>query len=346
MEAMRESILYEKRKSKAVRCLTCAHYCVLKPNGRGRCGARVNLGGKLYFPSDGVAVSRAVEPIEKKLLFHFLPGTLTFSFAGASCNFICQNCRNRALTQSLKEAKIFRQKTASFGEKISPKRIVEEALSLGCSSVSCALTEPAVFLEYALDTMKLAKKEGLKNAWASNGFLSPESRKKIIPHLDAININLKAANEKFYREVCGGKLKPVLETCQELKAANVWLEIGTDLISGLAGQTENLKQIAYFIAEKLGPETPWHLSRLAQKKDVQNRPLKKISLKQVRQAYEIGKNAGLTYVYLDDIPRAKEKNTFCPRCKIENINRSGFRAHRLDKKGLCRECGFDLNIAG
>jgi len=338
---MKEAQFYQKLDNKSVACRLCRHFCVIKNGQTGLCRARKNENGILYSLVYGYPLEANIDPIEKKPLFHFFPGSATYSFGTLGCNFACANCQNWNISQ----ARVLEKKIKEL-DPVTPERIVEEALGNDCLSISYTYNEPTVFTEYALDTMRLARANGLKNVWVTNGYMSEDCLKAIIPHLDAININLKAANEKFYREVCGGKLKPVLETCQELKAANVWLEIGTDLISGLAGQTENLKQIAYFIAEKLGPETPWHLSRLAQKKDVQNRPLKKISLKQVRQAYEIGKNAGLTYVYLDDIPRAKEKNTFCPRCKIENINRSGFRAHRLDKKGLCRECGFDLNIAG
>ncbi len=341
---MKESILYKKLPRQNTQCQTCAHYCILKPGQRGLCGARENIGGRLYFLPYETVVAHAVDPMRKKPFYHFMPGTVTYSFATVGCNFHCQNCQNFTISQAPKNSGLRREQIADFGEKMTPQDIVREAKAFGCPSISYTYTEPAVFLELALDTMKLARQEGLKNVWISNGFLSSETRKKIRKYVDAVNIDIKSFNDKFYKESCGGRLAPVLETCREFKEWNIWTEITTLIIPGLNDSKDELKQIAHFVADKLGAETPWHISRFSPEISWQLKELKATPIKKLKEAYEIGKGAGLMYVYVGNVPGTKFQDTFCPKCKTKNIDRSGFRAHRLDKKGQCHNCGFDLNI--
>lgn len=343
---MKESILYEKLPNKNVRCQTCAHYCVLKNGQRGLCGVRENISGTLYFLVHGVVVSRVVDPIEKKPFFHFLPRSQTYSIATVGCNFKCKSCKNYGISQGAKNGDLTHKQLARLGERIASKNIVTQAKNLKCASISYTFTEPTVFLEYALRIMKKAKREGLKNLWMTNGFFGPETRKKILPYLDGACIEIKSLDDKFYRQVCKAQIKPVLETAKKLKEGGVWLEIKTIIIPGLSDSRENLKRIAHFIADELGPETPWHVSHFSPEASWQLHGTKRTPQTKIRQAYEIGKNAGLMYVYTGNLPGLPAEDTFCPKCKTKNIDRHGFFAHRLDKKGRCRKCGFDLNITG
>lgn len=341
---MKEALLYKKLKNKTAQCQTCAHYCVLRSGQRGLCGVRENVAGKIYSLVYGVAVAHLVDPIEKKPLFHFLPGTQTYSLAAVGCNLTCKNCQNYGISQGCKNPGLSREQIASLGSKMSPRDLVAEALSLKCPSISYTYTEPTVYLEYALDTMRLAKKNELKNVWISNGFLSKESRRKIKNFVDAADIDIKSMDDDFYKEICGARLKPVLETCQELKNWGVWLEITTLVIPGLSDGPENLKRVAHFIAEKLGPETPWHVSQFSPEISWQLHGIKRTPEAKLRQAYDIGKHAGLMHVYTGNIPGLPTEDTYCPKCKTKNIDRRGFKSHRLDKNGYCRRCGYDLNI--
>ena len=209
---MRESILYEKLKgTKTVQCLACNHRCALKIGEKGKCGVRKNINGKLYSLVYGRAAALNIDPIEKKPFFHFFPGSETFSFGTAGCNFQCQNCLNWNISQSPKiTGKI-------EGEEITPEKIVELAIRYQCPSISYTYNEPTVFIDFALDTMKLAKKRGLRNCWVSNGFMTKEALDLIVPYLDAVNIDLKGFSDDFYQEYCGGRLNPLLRIWLRLK---------------------------------------------------------------------------------------------------------------------------------
>ncbi|MBU3934954.1 AmmeMemoRadiSam system radical SAM enzyme, partial [Patescibacteria group bacterium] len=230
------------------------------------------------------------------------------------------------------------------GEKISPNEIVELAVDRKLSSISYTYTEPTVFLEYALDTMKLAKKKGLKNAWVTNGFLSDESIEKIAPYLDAVNIDLKSFSDDFYRKYCQGRLKPVLNTLKRLKKKGVWLEITTLVIPTLNDSENTFKEIAYFIKKELGPKTPWHLTRFAGEISWKLQRLPNTPLKTLKKAWEIAEKAGLKYVYTGNAAGLESEDTFCPKCKEKMIERLGYLVTRYDKSGKCSKCGESLNI--
>ena len=334
----KEVYLYKKLPHEKVQCKTCAHYCTLSPGQRGKCGVRENIEGKLYALNYEKAIALNVDPIEKKPFFHFLPGSYSLSMATVGCNLTCLNCQNWEISQSFKGRKEIP------GERISPREIVNLALKHKVASISYTYTEPTIFLEYALDTMKLAKEKKLKNNFVSNGFMSKESAKLILPYLDAINIDLKSFKDKFYQEICGAKLKPVLETAKLMKKSGVWIEITTLIIPTFSDDFKMLEKIAKWIAKELGTETPWHLSQFCGQISWRLQHLPDTPLETLEKAIEIGKKANLKYVYIGNVPGHKAENTFCPKCKELIIKRVNYHIHRYDKEGKCPKCNENLNL--
>jgi len=335
---MEESLLYKKLKNKDTQCLTCAHECVVSPEKRGICGVRENQDGKLYVLNYGKVIAINVDPIEKKPLFHFLPGTHSLSIASVGCNLRCLNCQNYGISQNFKEKKEIP------GQDLSPKEIVQMALGYKVPSISYTYTEPTIFLEYALDAMKLAKNSGLKNIFVSNGFMSKESAKLAIPYLDANNIDIKGFSDEFYLKNCGAKLQPILDTCKLMKKSGVWVEITTLIIPTLSDSEEMFKGIAKFIYNELGSETPWHISAFSGEISWKLQNLPDTSLETLKRAYKIGKEAGLKYVYTGNAPGLSSENTICPKCRNLAISRTGYIINRFDKNGKCQKCGESLNI--
>jgi len=335
---MKEAYLYKKLKDKKVQCRTCPHFCVLAPGQRGKCGVRENIDGKLYSLVYGKAVAINIDPIEKKPFFHFLPGSQSLSIATVGCPLFCKNCQNFDISQGFKSAKEIP------GENVPPEKIVEIALENKLPSISYTYTSPIAFLEYALDIMKLAKKAGLKNNFVSNGFMSEESAKLVIPYLDANNIDIKGFSDEFYKEVCGGRLQPVLDTCKLMKKSGVWVEITTLVIPTLSDSEEMFRGIAKWIYENLGPETPWHVSQFCGAISWKLQHIPDTPQETLEKAWKIGKEAGLKYVYTGNIPGLPSENTICPKCGAIAINRMNYIIHRHDKNGKCPKCGTSLDI--
>lgn len=288
---MKEAHLYKKLKDKKVQCRNCAHYCLVFPGERGICGVKENIGGKLYTLNYGKVVACNIDPIEKKPLYHFLPGTYSLSIAAVGCNFACLNCQNWQISQNSKPQKLI------IGRETPPSEIVDMALGNKLPSISYTYTEPAIFSEYALDIMKLARKKGIKNVWVSNGFWSKELFNEIYPYLDAANIDLKSFDNDFYKKICQGRLPPVLDTLRRLKDKKVWTEITTLVLPGLNDQEKAFKEIAGFIKKELGSETPWHVSRFFQDVSWQLKDLPDTSPAIIKIACQIGREAGLKNVY-------------------------------------------------
>jgi len=338
LKYMKEAYLYKKLNSKKVQCRACAHYCVLAPGKRGICGVRENIGGKLYALNYGKVIAVSVDPIEKKPFFHFLPGSYSLSIATVGCNFCCKNCQNWDISQGPKPDKPVR------GENLSPEEVVQMALENNLPSISYTYVEPTIFLEYALDIMKLAKKAGLKNNFISNGFMSKESAKLIIPYLDANSIDIKGFSDEFYRENCGGRLKPVLETAQLMKESGVWVEITTLAIPTLSDSEEMFKKISEFIYKELGSETPWHISRFSGAISWKLQNLPDTPIETLQKAWQIGEEAGLKYIYIGNVPDLSSEDTFCPQCGTLVIKRTNYIIRRHDIAGKCPKCGEDLNL--
>jgi len=291
---MKEALLYEKLGNGKVKCGLCNHRCVIDDKKRGICGVRENKGGKLYSLVYGKIIAEHIDPIEKKPLYHFMPGSFSLSIATIGCNFRCLHCQNADISQLSKQTTI-----AEFGEDKTSEEIVQDALESNCPSISYTYTEPTIFLEFALDCMKLAKEKGLKNIWVSNGYMTKEALDLISPYLDAINVDLKAFTEDFYQRVCGARLQPVLDNLIDIKKRGIHLEITTLIIPGKNDSEKELKQIAEFIKKELGADTSWHVSRFFpyhKMPDVSPTPVEK-----VYRAVEIGKEAGLRYVYPGNI---------------------------------------------
>lgn len=304
---MKRAVLFKKLKSGRVQCTACSHYCKIAEGKTGICGVRKNIKGTLNLLVYGKAIALNVDPIEKKPLYHFLPGSSILSLGTFGCNFKCDFCQNWDISQRTKEYK--NQKTKElknqeaievfgWGQNLPPKDIVNTAIRNKIPSIAYTYNEPAVFIEYALDTAKLAHKAGLKNVFVSNGYQSPESRKLIMPYLDAINIDLKSFDNNFYQKICGATLKPVLESIIYYHTNKVHLEITTLVIPSQNDTSENLKQIANFIAS-VDKNIPWHISRFFPKYKMNRIEITPEST--LKRAYKIGKRAKLKYVYIGNI---------------------------------------------
>lgn len=259
---------------------------------------RENQNGRLLVLNYGQSTGLAIDPIEKKPLYHFLPGTYTLSFGTLGCNFHCQHCQNFFISQPTDDerGKEYQKKRI---EEISPEQIVAVALKNHLPSISYTYNEPTIFLEYALDTMKLAHKNGLKNIWVTNGFMSEQTLELIAPYLDAANVDLKSLSEKFYAEICGARLQPVLDNLIRIKKLGIHLEVTTLIIPGKNDSAKELRQIAEFIKEELGTETPWHVSAFYPTYQMKNVP--PTSREKILEAQKIGREAGLRFVYTGNI---------------------------------------------
>jgi pyruvate formate lyase activating enzyme len=323
-------MLYESLEDQRVQCRLCAHRCVIKNQKRGICGVRENQGGQLQTLVYARAIARHVDPVEKKPLFHFQPGSRTYSIATAGCNFRCLFCQNADISQMPREIKRI------VGEEFPPEQVVLAARQSRCRSISYTYTEPTIFFEYAYETAKLAHKAGMKNIFVSNGYMTSEALDTIQPYLDAANVDLKAFTDDFYKDQCGAKLTPVLDSLKKLKAMGVWLEVTTLVIPTLNDSDRELSEIAEFMVE-LGRETPWHVSRFHptyRLTNVSNTPAPTL-----KRAREIGLQAGLRYVYTGNIPGDQGGNTLCHHCDRVLVHRYRFSTGQYAiKEGCCPDC--------
>lgn len=327
---MKEAMLYHVLDEGKVKCDLCHHRCVINPSKRGLCGVRENREGKLYSLVYERAISMNVDPIEKKPLFHLLPGSTSFSIATVGCNFRCLQCQNHEISQMPVEEKRI------GGSSVPSSKIVSLAQQYQCQSISYTYTEPTIYFEYAYETAILAKEKGLKNIFVTNGYMTEKALHMIHPYLEGANVDLKSFQEKFYREVCGAKLQPVLENLKLMKALGIWVEITTLVIPTLNDSEKEFEDIAQFIMS-LGPDVPWHLSAFYPTYKMNH--LSRTPATLLFRAREIGLKAGLYYVYCGNIPGQGGEDTFCPYCKRKVIQRMGFQVVRNDiVEGRCRHC--------
>jgi len=341
---MYKCLNFKKLDNDTVQCEACAHFCVVKEGEVGICGVRQNVGGEFYLLVYGLATAVHIDPIEKKPLFHFLPGSQVFSFGTLGCNFRCANCQNYQISQIYNlKGDVNRYDEIDLGYNFSPEKIVKNAVESGCHSIAYTYNEPTVFLEYALETMKLAHEKGLKNIWVSNGFMSNKTLDCIEPYLDAANIDIKSFSMDFYKKNCGARLAPVLENCQRLVKEGVWLEITTLIIPTLSDEEKMFRQVAKFIKEKLGDDVPWHISAFSGEISwqLQSTPATPIGL--IKRAYEVGKEEGLKYVYAGNTWKSNLESSYCGRCGEILIKRIGYEAQRFDRGGICAHCGEKMS---
>jgi pyruvate formate lyase activating enzyme len=328
---MKEAYLYEKQEHDRVRCFLCNHRCVIKNGEKGICGVRENQEGTLVSLVYERVIAAHTDPIEKKPLFHFLPGSRSYSIATAGCNFRCLFCQNADISQMPADHH------RVFGEEMSAEMIVREAIRSGSETIAYTYTEPTIYFELALDTARVAVKEGLRNIFVSNGYMSRECLEEIHPDLHGANIDLKAFSDRFYKKQCGAKLDPVLDTLATLKELGVWLEVTTLLIPGLNDSAEELRMLARYLAD-LDPDIPWHISRFHptyKLLDVPSTPPETIT-----RARDLGYEAGLRYVYSGNLPGDKGEKTFCHHCGELLLDRFGFSVRKNKiRNRQCPKCG-------
>ena len=327
---MREALFYEKSIDKTVHCHLCAHECIIKDNQSGICGVRVNSKGILFTHSYGNVIAVNVDPIEKKPLYHFLPGSESLSIASAGCNFRCSFCQNWEISQSQSQGSV-----SLVEDEFSPEDIVEEALRNDCRSISYTYTEPTIFFEYAYDTSRLAKSRSLRNIFITNGYMSGDCLKEISPYLDAANVDLKFFREDSYRKYCAASLSPVLETIRLMKELGIWVEITTLVIPGINDSEGELRALAGFISG-LGKNIPWHLSRFHTDYKLNNYPPTPEA--RLKEALRIGIESGLKFVYAGNV-YGWGGDTICPSCEKALIKRDGFKIKEYNiNMGKCSYC--------
>ncbi len=335
---MKEALFYEKLDNHAVQCHLCSHHCVIARGKRGICGVRENRGGILCTLVYGRSIAENIDPIEKKPLFNFLPGSKSFSIATAGCNFRCLHCQNHDISQ------MPRNRAVIMGKNLSPEDVVSLAKKNGCESISYTYTEPTIFYEYAYDIAKLASAEGLKNIFVTNGYITEGPLRAISPYLDAANIDLKSFTEGFYKKICGAKLQPVLDAIKLYRDLNIWIEITTLIIPTHNESPRELEQIASFIKE-LGTDIPWHITAFHPTYRLTDRSSTPVSA--LIQARDIGIRAGLRYVYVGNVPGERGENTYCYTCGELLIERCGFRIVRNSiSDAQCPKCQTKIDGIG
>jgi pyruvate formate lyase activating enzyme len=336
---MKEAMFCTSLAEGAVRCNLCNHRCKIKEGKRGICGVRENRGGRLYSAVYGKIVAEHIDPIEKKPLFHFLPGSRAFSIGTVGCNFHCKHCQNFDISQHPQE-----HKGEIIGQDRTPEEIVMAAKASGCETIAYTYNEPTIFYEFAYDTALLAHKEGIKNVFVSNGYMSSDAERHIAPYLDAINVDVKAFSDRSYKEVCGARLNPVLKTIQLMKELGIWVEVTTLIIPGINDGEDELRNIARFV-EGVGCEVPWHVSQFYPAYKLMDRSLTPVAT--LRRAREIGIEEGLRYVYEGNVPGEGGENTHCYACGAILIERYGLTLTRNRlQDGKCPECGASIDGVG
>jgi pyruvate formate lyase activating enzyme len=325
----KEASWYKKLKDGIVQCFLCPRRCVIKDNATGFCGVRQNRKGKLYSLVYGKATAVQIDPIEKKPLYHFLPGSAAFSIGTVGCTLICQHCQNWTTSQ----AKPGKWHTYD----LTPEEIVKKAVEEHCESIAYTYNEPTVFAEYALDTAKLAKKKGIKNIFVTNGFTNQESLKDICKHMDAANVDLKAFDNEFYKKYTGAWMEPILEALKTYQEKKVWLEITNLIIPKLNDDVEKIKQMCAWIKENLGQDVPLHFSAFYPAYKLEDMP--PTSAATLMEARKLAMKLGLHYVYIGNVITTDEESTICPKCKKLLIERSYFNVIKNNiKDGKCPHC--------
>jgi len=325
---VREAILYERIAENKVQCNLCSFRCKIAIGNTGRCFVRKNIAGKLYSLNYGRLCAANIDPIEKKPLFHFQPASKSFSVASPGCNFRCGFCQNWQISQMPYEQKEIR------GQIMYPDQVISAAIQGGCKSIAYTYTEPTVFMEFCDECGRLAKHNDLKNVFVSNGYLTRDAIKLAAEWLDGINVDLKSFSDDFYKRVCKATLQPVLDAISYIaKETDIWLEITTLIIPGENDSEDELKKIADFIVTNAGPEVPWHVSRFFPNYKYVN--TKATSVETPERAMEIGKAAGLNYIYVGNLPGGKAESTFCHSCGKLLIERIGFQVFANRTVGSC-----------
>jgi len=334
---MKEALLYEKAGDGKVQCCLCSHRCKIAPGKRGICAVRENIDGTLYSLVYGKVIAQHVDPIEKKPLFNFHPGSKSYSIATVGCNFSCLHCQNYDISQFPRKHQIIP------GDEITPEQVVQAAEKAGCRSISYTYTEPTIFFEFAYDCAKLAREKGIKNVFVSNGYTTPEATRIIAPYLDANNIDLKG-DDSFYKKLCSAKLQPVLDTIKLMKELGVWVELTTLIIPTYNDSEDFLKWAAGFI-KSVSADIPWHVTQFYPTYKLLDQP--RTPVKTLRMARDIGLKTGLKYVYEGNVPGEGGENTYCHSCGDVLIERVGYTLGAIKiKNSQCIKCGTGVSGVG
>ena len=336
MSDYHEAMFWEAGGEKHIKCKLCGQACNIPPGQYGACRVRLNVDGQLKSTNYEAVVAMHVDPIEKKPLFHFLPGTLSLSIAAAGCNFQCGFCQNWRISQAP------RNDSGIAGQSIGPEQIVAAAAGHDCASISYTYTEPTVFYELAYETARLAHPAGVRNCFVSNGFLTPQAVEMIAPYLDAINVDLKAFRDETYRHVMKASLAPVLACLEAIVEAGIWLEVTTLVVPGMNDSPDELGDIAQYIASRLGAHVPWHVSRFHGDYKMHNTP--STPLATLAMACSMGASAGLKYVYCGNVHGGDGESTHCNACGAMVIERVGFTVGGMHlQNGACEKCGEQID---
>jgi pyruvate formate lyase activating enzyme len=324
-----EALFYEKLERQMIRCHLCPHGCMIAPGKRGFCKVRENRAGVLLTLVYGRPVALHIDPVEKKPFFHVRPGTQAFSLATAGCNFTCQFCQNYDISQAAPE-----QVSAP---NLGPDELVKQAKTANCGLMAYTYSEPVIFYEYMADCARAAKQAGLCRVMVSNGFITPEALTELVPLLTAVKIDLKGFSDTFYRETCGGRLQPVLDTLKLLKKLGIWTEVVTLVIPGLNDSEAELQRLSAWVATELGPQVPLHFSRFIPMYRMRNLP--PTPYETLKTARALAMKEGCRYVYIGNAPGLGGENTICPACGQVLIERIGNRilSNRLEN-GACPAC--------
>jgi len=332
---MKEALLYKKLENKSVHCNLCNHRCRIAEQKFGLCGVRQNIKGKLYTHAYGKIIAAHIDPVEKKPLYHFFPGSYSFSIATVGCNFHCGFCQNWEISQK----GLLGTVPVLPGEELSPEEIVKAALKNECKSISFTYTEPTIFFEYAYETAKLAKDKGLYNNFVTNGFMTEDALSMIKPYLDAANVDLKFFRDGSYRRICGGRLQPVLDSIKLMHELGIWVEVTTLIVPGENDSQAELTDIAKFIVS-VDKNIPWHISRFHP--DYKFTDHKDTPQDALEKAQEIGYKAGLSYIYIGNVS-GWGNDTHCHNCKKLLIKRDLFTPSESNiKEGKCSFCNVPI----
>jgi len=327
---VKEALYYKTVKGEA-HCLLCPQFCVIPNGARGKCHARTNIGGKLYSLVYDRPCSISVDPIEKKPLHHFLPGTFAYSFATPGCNLSCKFCQNWEISQAFPEAFPTREVTA--------EEIVKGAIESKCASIAYTYTEPTIFFEYMLDVAKLAKKRKIRNVTVTNGYINPAPAEELYKLIDATNIDIKGMSDKFYKEVCGARLQPVLDAVKQIHEMGVWVEITNLVIPTKNDTPAMIRKLCKWMIENVGPDVPLHFSRFFPHYKMSSLPI--TPLETLSRAEKIAREEGINYVYVGNIPAAID--TYCRNCGRKLMGRVGYSVTvEALKNGKCGNCGAKI----
>ena len=331
----KEARFWKGAVDKKVQCNLCSHNCKIDEGMVGICGVRKNENGKLYTLIYGSCSSMAADPIEKKPLYHFYPGTNVFSLGTVGCNFKCKHCQNSSISTAMP--------SYSHLRNITPEQTIELAQEQTCQGIAWTYNEPTIWHEFSFDSAKIAKKTGLYTVYVSNGYINEDPLREIYPFLDAINVDIKAFDDDFYKKVCKARLEPVLKTCEIAKELGIHLEITYLVIPGYNDSVDELRQFCSWVVDKLGSITPVHFSRFHPDYNMTDVPVTPIET--LQKIYDISKESGILYPYLGNVSLGEYENTICPNCGNICIGRGGCSVNLNGiMDGKCVKCGTSIPV--